>query len=157
MKAEHYTLINDHVKGNLITHIRELPADGKLKVTISDAKDKSVRQRGLQWRWYTDVAQAGVGGQHEDTKEGVHLVSKWRWAIPILIRDDPFFAELFAAWKQKHGRNEDAMRWFVDTQVHTESFNASQMAEYLTELQRHYGQYVNLTDPQERGLLEAGQ
>ena len=37
----------------------------------------------------------------------------------------------------------------------TESFNTSQMAEYLTEFQRHYWQYVNLTDPQERGLLEA--
>ena len=157
MKAQHYILISEQVRENAIDYIRELPADGKLKITISDAKDKSVRQRGLQWKWYTEVSEAGIGGRHEDTKEGVHLVSKWRWAMPILIRDDDFFAELFMAWQEKHKNDEDAMRWFVDTQVHTESFNTSQMAEYLTEFQRYYGQYVALTDPNDRGLLEAGQ
>lgn len=154
MKAEQYNLINEGVKLNLIAHIRDLPADGKRKVVISDAGSKSARQRGLQWRWYTDVAQAGIGGAHEDTKEGVHLVSKYRWALPILIRDDEFFAQLWSAWSTNHQGDEDALRWFVDTQIHTEKFTTSQMAEYLTEFQRHYGQLVNLTDPDDRGLLE---
>lgn len=154
MKAEQYILINENVRQNLMAHIRSLPADGKLKVTISDASSKSARQRGLEWTWYTDVANSGVGGVHEDTKEGVHLVSKYRWALPIFIRDDEFFAELWTAWKANHEGDEDAMRWFVDTQVHTEKMTTSQTAEYLTEFQRHYGQIVNLTDPQDRGLLE---
>lgn len=154
MKAKQYNLISENVKLNLIDYIQDLPANGKFKVVISAANSKSARQRGLQWRWYTDVAQAGIGGAHEDTKEGVHLVSKYRWALPIFIRDDELFAELWGAWKMKHGNDEDAMRWFVDTQIHTEKFTTSQMAEYLTEFQRHYGQVVNLTDPGDRGLLE---
>jgi hypothetical protein len=108
--------------------------------------------RGLEWRWYTDVAIAGVGGKHSDTKDGVHLLSKYRWALPILIRDDEFFSEIYAAWKQKHGSDEERMKWFIESQVHTERFNTSQMAEYLTEFQRHYGQMVNLTDPKDMGL-----
>jgi len=40
--------------------------------------------------------------------------------------------------------------------VHTEGFSTSQMAEFLTEYQQHYSQYVNLTDPQDKKLLEYG-
>lgn len=153
MKAEQYNLINENVKRNVITYIQSLPADGKRKIVISDAGSKSARQRGLQWKWYSEVAHAGIGGIHEDTKEGVHLASKYRWALPIFIRDDEFFAELWTTWKVQHDGNEDALRWFVDTQVHTEKFNTSQMAEYLTEFQRYYSQRVSLTDPDDKGLL----
>lgn len=154
MKAEQFRIVNDKVKANLVVRIMEIPADGKTKVVISDAGSKSVRQRGLQFRWYTEVANAGIGGKHEDTKEGVHLLSKWQWAVPILIRDDEFFNDLYTAWVEMYGKDEERMRWFVDTQVHSESFNTSQMAEFLTCFQRHYGPLVSLTDPDERGLLE---
>jgi len=154
MKSEQYFIVNQTVKVNLAMRIGEIAIDGKIKVTISDAGNKSVKQRGLQWKWNTEVARSGIGGKHEDTKNGVHLISKWRWAIPILIRDDNFFAELFAAWKATHGNDEEAMRWFVDTQVSTEKFSATQMAEYLTDFERHYSPLVNLTNPDLMGLKE---
>ena len=82
MKSEQYILISDKVKANVTSRIIELPCDGKIKVTISDASKKTVRQQGLQWRWYTDVANAGVGGKHEDTKIGM-TTANWRqmWQI----------------------------------------------------------------------------
>ena len=154
MQAESFFIVNTDVKKNLIGRIMDIPADGKTKVVISNAGTKSGRQRGLQWRWYTEVANAGIGGRHEDTKDGVHLVSKWRWAIPILCRDDPFFADIFTAWREKHGTDEKAMEWFVDVQVHTESMSINQIGEFLTDFQRHYGPLVGLTDPETKGLID---
>lgn len=154
MKQEIFFIVNDLVKSNVIKRITNIGADGKVKVVISNAGTKSAKQRGLQWKWYTEVSQAGIGGKHEDTKEGVHLLSKWRWGIPIFIRDNPFFADLFSAWKDKHVLDEEAMLWFVDNQVHTEKFTTSQSAEFLTDFQRHYSQLIELTDPAYKGLLK---
>ena len=152
MKAENFIINSDQVKANLIERIDSIPTDGKTKVSISASGSKSAKQRGLQWKWFTEVSQAGIGGKHEDTKEGVALLAKWRWAIPILIRDDEFFADLFAVYRDKWNDDEARMRYFIDVYVHTEQFNTSQMAEFLTEFQKHYSPLVNLTDPQE-GML----
>lgn len=153
MKTEHYTIISDNVKAVLIDRIRAIPVDGKTKISISDSGSKSAKQRGLQWKWYSEVAQAGIGGKHEDTKEGVNLVAKWRWAVPILIRDDEFFADLFALYQNKWENDPERMRYFVDLYVHTEQFNTSQMAEFLNEFYNHYSSFVRLTDPNEK-LME---
>ncbi|MES0444952.1 MAG: hypothetical protein ABUJ92_00265 [Desulfobacterales bacterium] len=152
MKPESYYLANHAITFNLAARIGMLPVDGSVKVVISDAGSKSSKQRGLQWMWCSDVARAGIGGKHEDTKNGVHLVSKWKWAIPILMRDDEFFADIFTAWQDKYGDKPEAMEWFVDKQVSTEKFTTSQMAEYLTDFERHYRPMVNLTDPDLMGL-----
>ncbi len=154
MKAEPYYLINEHVRNVAIMRIKELPCDGKLKVTIANSGEKSAKQRGLDWMWSTDIAESGMGGEFEDTKENVHRVCKYRWAIPIFIRDDPFFAELYATYIQLYKSDPDRMKWFVDFMVHTEEFNTSQMAEYLTEKQRFYlGNNFPLRDPQDLKLL----
>ena len=155
MKAEKYTLVSESVRGNTLARISEIPCDGKTTVSIGSSGSKSARQRGLQWRWYTDVAKAGIGGKHEDDKNGVHLVSKYRWALPILIRDDANFADLYNSWATKYKGDEFRMLWFIQTQVSTEDFNVSQMAEYLTNFQHHYLSHgVNLTNPDEQGLLQ---
>lgn len=154
MKAKDFILHTDFIRENAIAFIKKLECDGKLKIRICNAGDKSSRQRGLQWLWNTDVANSGKGGEHEDTKEGVHLVSKYRWAIPILIRDDPFFADIHAVWVQLYGKDKERMEWFTDTQVHTEKFNSTQMAEFLTEYQKHYVMRgVELSDPEDQKLL----
>jgi len=156
MKAEKFIIHTEFIRDNAIARINQIECDGKTMVTISNAGSKSVRQRGLQWLWNTDVAKAGIGGKYEDTKEGVHLVSKYRWAIPILVRDDPFFAEIYANWFDVWKESDERKMWFVAHMVHTEGFSTSQMAEFLTEYQQHYSQYVNLTDPQDKKLLEYG-
>lgn len=154
MRAEDYILANDNARNNAIMRIREMPCDGKTKITISNSGNKSSLQRGLNWRWNTDVANSGMGGSHEDTKEGVHIVSKYRWAIPILVRDDEFFADLYKSYFNKHGKDPERMMWFVDTQVHTEKMSVSQVAEYLTDFERYYlSKGVPLTNPDDRGLL----
>ena len=124
-------------------------------MTISNEGTKSAKQRGLQWIWYEDIVKAGIGGKHESDKNGVHLVCKYWFAVPILQRDDDFFAALYAGWRTNHKGDEAAILWFVDNHVSTEDLTVSQMAEYLTEIERHYlDKGVNLTSPQFRGLLD---
>lgn len=154
MKAKTYVLINEAIKVNACLHIKDIVADGKTQVTIQNAGDKSSRQRGLQWLWNTDVALSGMGGEFEDTKENVHLVSKYRWAIPILCRDDTNFGDIYAGFIKEHGKDPERMRWFVDVMVHTEKFNTSQMAEFLTDYQRYYLERgFPLRDPEDQKLL----
>jgi len=155
MKAETYHLINNNIRNNAIMRIRELPADGKLKLIISDASSKSGKQRSLNWMWNDEVAKSGKGGRHEDTKQGVHMVAKYRWAVPILQRDDPNFADLYGIWLQLYGKDPDRMLWFINEQVHTEKMTVPQVAEFLTDFQRHYSaQGIELTIPEDRKLLE---
>ena len=154
MKSETYKIINENVKVSACLRIKDLIADGKTEVVIRNSGSKSAAQRGLQWKWYTEIAKSGTGGEHEDTKEGVHLISKYRWAIPILIRDNPFFADLHSVWIQLYGKDKERMRFFIDSQVHTESFTSHQTAEFLTEIQKYYtSNGVALTDPDDLKLL----
>jgi len=112
------------------------------------------KQRNLDWQWNTDIANAGIGGKHEDTKDGVHLVCKYRFAVPILLRDDEFFASLYEGWLKNHKGDEEAILWFISHHVSTEALTVSQMAEYLTDKQRFYSSKgVNLTDPAFQGLI----
>jgi hypothetical protein len=154
MRAERIVLYSDNDRNNAIRRLQQIPCDGKMQIKFESSGSKSGKQRNLEWQWYTDVAKSGKGGEYEDTKEGVHLVSKYRFAVPIFIRDDPFFADLYAQWVNQYGKDRERMLWFVDTQVHTEKFNTAQMAEYLTLFQNHYTEKgFNLTDP-DRQLLE---
>ena len=153
MKAEPYHLINEHVLNMAIMRLREIPLDGKTKLVISNAGDRSVRQNALYWLWNTFVANSGMGSY--DTKETVHLAAKMRWAIPILIRDDENFASLYSVWKQLYGSDTERMEWFADMQVSTAIFTTHQMAEYLTDYQRFYLDHgVSLPIPEDRKLLE---
>lgn len=152
MKTENFIIISDTVKENLMSRIFDLPTDGKVKVTIGDSGTKSARQRGLQYLWYKEVVNSGVGGRHESSVRSLELKVKWRWVVPILIRDNVYFAELFAAYKTKWGDNPERMEWFIEFHVHTEELSTSQMAEVLTDFQNYYSQYVALTEPQ-KGLL----
>lgn len=153
MKAEPYHLINEHVRNVAIMRIKDLVCDGKLKLVISNAGDRSVRQNALYWLWNTFVADSGMGSY--DTKEAVHLAAKKRWGIPILRRDDENFAALYSVWKKLYGNNEERMDWFADKQVSTAIFTTHQMAEYLTDYQRFYlDNGVSLPLPEDKKLLE---
>lgn len=154
MKAETFYPISKTVVSSLITRILELTPDTTIQVKISNTGTKSDKQRGLDWTWNTEISQAGIGGKHEDTKKGVHLACKWRFGVPILRRDDDFFAALYVGWLEKHKGDEEAIMWFIDHHVSTEALTVSQMAEYLTAKEMFYSSKgVNLTDPQFKGLL----
>jgi len=146
-------LVDEKARKEAMSQLMDLPADGSMKVVYSGAKDKSARQRGLQWLWYSDVIKSGVGGHNEESEDRLHLASKYRWALPILVRDDDYFAALWLNYFEANEHDPKKLEWFVASHVSTEALNQAQMAEYLTNFQNHYAHDlgVNLSDPDERG------
>jgi len=151
MKTENYFLGSNNARRMILQRISSLEINGGIKVTISDSMSKSARQRGLQWLWNTDVANSGYGSY--DTKEDVHRAAKWKWAVPILIRDDPDFAELWPELLHLYEKNPEIMKYIVDNFVSTEDKDFA-IHEYLTDFEQYYrGNGVDLCIPDD-GLLE---
>jgi hypothetical protein len=148
---ETFYLGSQYQKERLKACVDSLPNKATIKAVITDAKTKSASQLGLQWLWYTEIAISGVGAY--DTKEDVHRFCKWKFAVPILLRDDDVFAYIWPEIKRKYQDNKEAMKYIIDAFVSTQGEGFA-MGEYLTEIERYYRpQGVNLTDP-DRSLLE---
>lgn len=154
MQADYIYILDQDKVREAIDKIVALETGSKYLVTISNAGDKTKKQRGYEWRLYTDIIKSGVG--RNDTAEAEHIDCKWRFALPIFIRDDDFFSDLYFAYKELHGHDTERMRWFVANMVHTEKMNTSQMAEYLTMMINFYIPLgATLSDPKDYGLKMA--
>lgn len=130
--------------------------DGKLKVVISNAGSKTEKQNNLWWMWCTDVSKSGIGGEHEDHPDGVHLVAKYKIVHPILQRVSADYAGLYAAYYEKYEFDRKKMEFFFRHHVSTTDLDKKYMAEALTNFKNFYGikHGVNLRDPEFRGLLD---
>jgi hypothetical protein len=155
MKSKTFSLASLNSMKAAKAFLEGIIPNGKIKVTFSDAGTKSAKQRGLQFMGYDDVVASGRGGKFDDTKENCHLAAKYRFAVPILLRDDSFFADLYKAWCNKYEHSEEHMLYFVDKHVSTEKFNVSQMAEFLTEFRNDcIRKGIELREPEFKGLLD---
>jgi len=135
------------------------PLDGSVTVIFQPTRGKSAKQRGLQHLWYRDVVNSGVGGKYEEDEDILDVYCKYRWGIAIATQSDEYLAELFIYYSRKYGKDPDRMMWWTREHIHTEKFTVTEMATFLTQIQRWYGirHGVNLTDPDAygwKGLLE---
>ena len=155
MKAKTFSLASLNSMKAARVYLEGVVPNGKIKVTFSDAGTKSVKQRGLQWKWYEDKAKSGRGGRLGDTKENCHLEAKYRFAVPILLRDDSHFAALYLVYCNKYEEDQEMMLYFVDQHVSTEKFSTRQMAEFLTDFRNDcIRQGITLREPEFKGLLD---
>lgn len=137
------------------TMLSELNIDGSQTVVFKKtSKDSTAKQRRLQWMWYGEVANSGIG--RYDTKEGVHIWSKFKFAHPILMRDDEVYPILYDTFKKAIETSENYALYikdFASQYISTERLSKRQRAEYLTEFQRYWIiKGVNLTDPALQGV-----
>lgn len=154
MKQERYFLGSQASQDKVIERIKAAGIDGGVKVTIGDGRSKSAKQRGLQWRWAGEVARSGFGGKHEDTKEGVHIVSKWRFGRPLIAEFMPDHFEFIKALEDRYSNNPDALYYIADKFISTEDFEHPIMNKYLTDFERYYRNAgVQLSIP-DKGLLD---
>jgi len=140
-----------------LTRIKEAKLDGSETVIFKKTdKTPSAGQRRLQWLWYGEVADSGIGS--DDTKEAVHTRSKWLFLKPILLRDDDIFPILYTAFIDKikpydRASKMEYRRQFAEDWLSTESITMRQRAEYLRNFQRYWVEKgVTLTDPALRGV-----
>lgn len=151
MKPETIWLGSQGAKQRAIKRINEQEINGAVSVRLVDTKSKSIRCRGLQWMWNTEVADSGLG--RYDTKIDVHRAAKWKWAVPILLRDDQDFCDLWPELLRLYESDADKMKYIVDHFVSTEGAGFA-IGEYLTDFQRYWSSKgVALTIPED-GLLD---
>jgi hypothetical protein len=148
-------LNNDRQKTYAENLIKESPADGSMTVIIKQTDMSSTaKQRRLQWLFYTEVANSGLG--QDDTKEAVHVRAKMMFAHPILMRDDDVYPVLYNTFKRAVETSETYsvyIKEFASQYISTERLTRKQRAEYLSEFQRYWiGKGVELTDPASQGL-----
>jgi len=85
---------SEREKNYALSLIQQMPADGSDTVIIKKTDNSSTAdQRRLQWLWYSELGASGIGSA--DTKESVHIESKWRFARPIYLRDDEVFGIIY--------------------------------------------------------------
>ena len=146
---------SDQARRSAISLVGGLPIDGTMEVVIKKAdKSSTAKQRRLSWQWYKEVAESGKG-QH-DTKEAVHVASKWQFARPILLREDDVFGIIYNQFmdyvKGTPGYSE-CCRVFSSEYISTERMTKRQRAEMMTDFQRYWTwEGVQLTDPDSMGL-----
>jgi len=135
--------------------IDEMLIDGSQTVIFKKTdKSPTAKQNRLMWLWYSEAASSGLGSA--DTKDSVHLESKWKFARPILLRDSDTFIIIFEHFVKTIEWADDKKelyKEFTDQYISTTKLSKHQKAEYLTEFQRYWiGKGVNLTDPSMQGL-----
>ena len=154
MKPEIFWLGSQGAKQRAIKRINDLEINGSVSVKIADTGSRSARQNALYWQWVTEIAEAGIGGKHEETKAGAHIVCKYRFARPIINRDMPEQWEFLATLEREYTDKPEALFYIADNFISTTKFSTAQMAEYMTDIERHYQRKgVTFTIP-DRGLLE---
>lgn len=126
------------------------------RVTIEEWKNnRSGAQNALYWRWLTEY-----GHETGHSKEEAHEVMKYKFAVPIFVRDDAEYADMVASVKEvrKAGMYVYAnnLRDQIVKLTSTTDFNVKQMAEYLTAFERFArSEGVDLSRPDDL-MYEAG-
>jgi hypothetical protein len=134
--------------------IDEMAIDGSFTVeTKKTAMDSTAKQRRLQWMWYHEISISGLG--QDDNKDDVHIRMKWKFARPILLRDDEMFGIVYGAFIKTVEGSELYGKYckvFSEQYISTESMTRTQRAEYLTEVQGYWiMKGVELTIPDDYG------
>ncbi len=134
-----------------------MPNDGSEQVTFKKVgMDSTAKQRRLQWLWYTEISQSGLGA--DDTKDDVHIRAKWQFARPILLKDSETFGAIFAGFElviKDYDKEvkRDCYREFARDYISTEHMSRKQRADFLTDLQNFWiRKGVSLTEPATQGI-----
>ena len=118
--------------GMILQGIAQAPPDGSKQVELSDVKSsRSDAQRRLQFMWITDIAK-----QTHETKEEVEYYCKLTFGIPILLRDNEEFAEIWPIQSDilTYENKLKAMAFLPVTRL----MSVRQNTEYLEDLKHHY-------------------
>lgn len=122
--------------------------DGSL-VRISEVKEaRTDAQNRLVHRWYADASHSLVGQSPADVKAECNLT----YGRPILMRDDPEWAEVFGPLFDHLHREAKLKAVRVLDIPFTRRMGVKQLTEYMDQMRRDYAELeIYLTDPELRG------
>ena len=129
--------------GNLMTWIAARDQDKTWRVNIREDKlSRSDKQNSLQWLWHTVY-----GKRFGHSKDWVHNYFKFKFCLPIMLRD-PEHDQLRRVWNLVRN-DKEAIAGLVKV-IHTSDLSTDEMAEALTEYDRHAASHgLIFPDPEE--------
>jgi hypothetical protein len=136
---------DDRARAQKLLQGRDLP----LTLTLTRGLRRSLRQNHLQWLW---MSEAEAQGDH--TQEEYQAYCKLHFGVPILLRDNPEFRDLWQRVMQSLAYAQQllvmAAPWdFPVSRIMT----TSQHREFLDSIYDHFvGLGFRLTDPEWGGL-----
>lgn len=106
-------------------------------------RDRSLEQNNTLWLWHSEWAK------HDGcTKEYAHNRFKYKYVLPILLRDDTD-GQITRVWELVRG-DKEAVAGLVKA-IHSGDLDVAQMHEAMTEYQNDAPNYgVVFTDPELR-------
>jgi hypothetical protein len=130
-------LSSAELKRRAVAVIETLPLDGPVHEVVIRPykKNRSLEQNAFYWDILTIIGNA-LG----ESKEAVAERYKDKFLVQIYERDDPEYAEMVQSlrevWKQGMKKEAVNLRKRIVSFTSTTSANVSQMAEYLTNIER---------------------
>ena len=118
--------------------IEFLPDDGPLHRVIIEPHEETRGSKANAYYWGVVVkAMAGELGQ---TKDELHYDNKYRFLVPIYIRDRPGYAEMIEAVKAVRRDNPalaDTLRRGIVKETSTTTATGKQFVEFVKDVERH--------------------
>lgn len=123
-------VLSDQHKARIKMRIDSLPVDPPYKVTISPYKrNRSAEQNAYMW-----LVETIMGAELGLTKEGMHDLHKQEFLVPIFVRDDPGYAEMYVAVECTPEPQRTALRREVVKLTSTTKANVAQMREFIDSI-----------------------
>lgn len=140
---------------DLLADVMFLSFEKGYNVTIEEDEGYNrVAKNGLNKLWCQEIATSGKGrSQHADS---INNDCKYMFALPIKLRDDVYFSDLWVAYKKEYSGAEDWSKrayYFISECIRVGDMNDSQFSEYLSLMRKHWeGKGVELTKPKDKGV-----
>lgn len=123
---------SEQVRSRAVHIIQGLPLDVVHQVCIKPYKrDRSAEQNALMWKWLTII-----GAELGNTKDEQHDIYKLMFLVPIFIRDNQDYAEMWRTVSAL-GSYEAMLKREILKLTSTTQANVKQMSEYLDDIQRN--------------------
>jgi len=120
--------------------LSNIPIDGNTVVQIKSTKTSSLaKQRSLTWRWMKEIKRSGMEGDRD--KEEIYTRMKWRFALPIMLRDSDIFRIVYNSFiKSIEGSLEykKYCKLFTESYISTDKMNKEQREEYLNNVKSYW-------------------
>ena len=127
-----YRIENEADRKMAMARLTGLPAGEGWKVDFLKSEKRREVLNRLSWRWYT-----AIGEQTFQSKEEVHDEAKLTLGVPILCRDEPDFATMWARLAERFPTYDEQLKIIEYIDV-TRIMSDTQMREYLTDMEHHY-------------------
>ena len=126
------TITTDQHKARAKMIIDALPIEETHQVVIRPYKrNRSAEQNAYMWKLETII-----GDELGLTKDAMHEVHKQEFLVPIFVRDDPGYADMYYSVDVTPEPHKTALKRWVINKTSTTQANVAQMSEFIDSIKQ---------------------